>query len=107
SDPAMQEAQNRRAFIWFLEFPEVFDRGGFDAIVGNPPFMGGQKLTGHFSREYREYLVNQLASGTRGSADLCAYFYLRAFALLRSGGQFGLLATNTIAQGDTREVGLD
>ena len=36
-----------------------------------------------------------------------AYFVLRAHALLNAGGQTGLIATNTLAQGDTREVGLD
>jgi len=95
-------------FHWPLEFPEVMlDRGGFDVFVCNPPFMGGQKITGNLGEPYREYLVRQLARGQRGSADLCAYFFLRAAGLLREGGQLGFLATNTIAQGDTREVGLD
>ena len=95
-------------FHWPLEFPEVFvDRAGFDAFVCNPPFMGGQKITGNLGTAYRDYLVEHLARGKRGSADLCAYFALRAASLLRDGGQFGFLATNTIAQGDTREVGLD
>ena len=95
-------------FHWPLEFPEVFvDRAGFDAFVCNPPFMGGQKITGNLGTAYRDYLVEHLARGKRGSADLCAYFTLRAASLLREGGQFGFLATNTIAQGDTREVGLD
>ena len=95
-------------FHWPLEFPEVFvDRAGFDAFVCNPPFMGGQKITGNMGTAYRDYLVEHLARGKRGSADLCAYFALRAVSLLREGGQFGFLATNTIAQGDTREVGLD
>src|SRR5262249_55122864 len=56
---------------------------------------------------YREYLVHWLADAQRGSADLCSYFFLRAKQLLREGGQLGFLATNTIAQGDTREVGLE
>jgi len=43
----------------------------------------------------------------RGSADLCAYFFLRSSQLVQLNGMCGLLATNTIAQGDTREVGLD
>ncbi len=104
----LQRAGCPMPFHWALEFPEVFmQRGGFDAIVGNPPFMGGQKITGNLGNEYREYLVSQLAGGKRGSADLCSYFFLRATGLLRETGQFGLLATNTIAQGDTREVGLD
>jgi hypothetical protein len=95
-------------FHWPLEFPEVFvERGGFDAIVGNPPFMGGQKITGNLGEDYREYLVQWLGKGQRGSADLCAYFFLRARQLLRKDGGFGMLATNTIAQGDTREVGLE
>lgn len=80
---------------------------GFDAFIGNPPFMGGQKITGNLGTAYRNYLVAHLAGGRRGSADLCAYFFLRAAGLLRPGGMAGLLATNTIAQGDTREVGLD
>src|SRR5439155_15924678 len=48
-----------------------------------------------------------LAAGRRGNADLCAYFFLRAATLLGNRGRFGFLATNTIAQGDTREVGLE
>lgn len=68
---------------------------------------GGQKLTGIFGDEYREYLVKHLGRGQRGSADLVAYFFLRMASLLKTSGHFGLIATNTIAQGDTREVGLD
>jgi hypothetical protein len=92
-----------------LEFPEVFARpkGGFDALVGNPPFMGGKKITGHLGDDYREYLVKWLANEKRGHADICAYFFIRGVQLLGKYGQLGSLATNTIAQGDTREVGLD
>jgi hypothetical protein len=100
----------RAALHWPLAFPEVMLRDGspgFDAIVGNPPFQGGQKITGAIGTDYRDYLVEHLASGRRGSADLCAYFFLRAAALTRTPGQIGLVATNTIAQGDSREVGLD
>ena len=101
-------APARRTFHWPIEFPEVFvDGSGFDALVGNPPFMGGQKITGALGTSYRDCLVGYLASGKRGSADLCAYFFLRAWELLAPHGGFGLLATNTIAQGDTREVALD
>jgi hypothetical protein len=105
---ARKDLGGQTPFHWPLAFPEVFSRrGGFDAFVGNPPFMGGQKITGTVGEPYREYVVNWLANGQRGSADLCSYFFLRATKLLRPNGMFGLLATNTIAQGDTREVGLD
>ncbi|MGW1541380.1 Eco57I restriction-modification methylase domain-containing protein [Streptomyces sp. NPDC002309] len=103
-----EEALERQPVHWTLVFPEVFTlRGGFDAIVGNPPFLGGQKLTSAMGEAYREHVIDYLASGKRGSADLVAYFELRAHQLLNVGGQTGLIATNTLAQGDSREVGLD
>lgn len=99
----------RQPFHWPLEFPEVFarERGGFDGIVGNPPFLGGQRITGVAGTAFRDWLVTHIAEGRRGSADLVAYFFLRSWSLLRDGGGFGLLAVNTIAEGDTRQVGLE
>ncbi|MCX6148124.1 MAG: N-6 DNA methylase, partial [Candidatus Kapabacteria bacterium] len=48
SAKAMALSQERRFFHWFLEFPEVFQNGGFDCILGNPPFLGGKKISGAF-----------------------------------------------------------
>jgi hypothetical protein len=103
------DQQQRRPFHWALEFPEVFENGngGFDALVGNPPFLGGKRITGTLGTAYRSALVELLADGTKGSADLVAYFYLRAYELLRPAGCLGLLAVNTISEGDTRQVGLE
>lgn len=97
-----------RPLHWALEFPEVFgrDNPGFDALVGNPPFLGSQRMREALGNAYREYLVEILTDGLRGKSDLVAYFFRRAAQLTRSGGDFGLIATNTLAQGDTREVGL-
>src|SRR5690606_23287812 len=53
-------AEAVRPLHWPLEFPEVLGVGGaagFDAVVGNPPFIGGKKLTGALGQDYREYLV--------------------------------------------------
>lgn len=99
----------RRPFHWPLEFPEVFthERGGFDGMVGNPPFLGGHRITGVAGTAFRDWLVAHVAEGRRGAADLVAYFFLRAWSLLRAGGGFGLIAVNTIAEGDTRQVGLE
>jgi len=105
----------RQPIHWPLAFPEVFENDpkkrsngpGFDAVIGNPPFLGGQKLTGALGVAYREYLVNAIGQGIRGSADLVAYFVIRAHNLLNESGQTGLIATNSLAQGDTRQVGLD
>lgn len=106
--PSVETVRDRwEPLHWVLEVPDVMTRGGFDAVIGNPPFLGGQKLTGAMGTEVRDWYVHVLAGGTRGSADLVAYFVLRAAELLKDGGRFGLIATNTLAQGKTREVGLD
>ncbi|MBD2252689.1 Eco57I restriction-modification methylase domain-containing protein [Nostoc parmelioides] len=94
-------------FNWDIEFPEVFDREnpGFDAIVGNPPFLGGTMISGATSKEYLDWITIQFPE-TGNRTDLVAYFFRRAFDLLRESGSLGLIATNTIAQGDTRYGGL-
>jgi len=92
---------------WVLAVPDVMENGGFDAVIGNPPFLGGKKVSGAAGSNVRDWLINALANGARGNADLVAYFFLRAAKLLMTRGNLGLIATNTVAQGDTREVGLD
>ncbi|WP_231963335.1 DNA methyltransferase [Mycobacterium adipatum] len=93
---------------WVIEAPDVVvEHGGFDSIIGNPPFLGGKKITPAMGSDVREWLVNVTASGVTGNADQVAYFFLRAHSLLSENGTIGLIATNSIAQGDTREVGLD
>lgn len=100
---------SRKPFHWPLEFPEVFthERGGFDSIIGNPPFLGGKRISGVLGTTFRNWLVDHIAEGRRGSADLVAYFFLRAWSILRKEGGFGLLAVNTISEGDTRQVGIE
>jgi len=104
-----QKALNGQVtFHWPLEFPEVMVvRGGFDGIVGNPPFMRGLDITVNFGGTYRPYLVAHVANGVSTTADLSVYFLLRANSLLRPTGGFSFVATNTIAQGHSREAGLD
>ncbi|QWF69697.1 hypothetical protein KEF85_09945 [Methylomonas paludis] len=104
---AQQQLGKRDCFHWALAFPEITGASGFHAFVGNPPFVGGKKFSASLGSDYKEYLVAHLAKGIRGSADLCAYFFLRIRQLLKEKGTAGLLATNTISQGDSREVGLD
>lgn len=96
-----------RPFHWELEFPEVFagEAPGFDVIVGNPPFAGKNTLLNGNRDGYLDWL-QAIHSGAHGNADLVAHFVRRAFGLLRFGGCFGLIATNTVGQGDTRESGL-
>jgi hypothetical protein len=110
SQSRLREAGIQSRFHWSLEFPEVLvDRGGFDAFVSNPPFKGGSMLEAEFGKDWRAWLVTHIAegkTGVRGTGDLCAYFLTRSAHLTRHGAAIGLIATNTISQGDTREIGL-
>ena len=94
-------------FHWEIEFPEVFEREnqGFDAFVGNPPFLGGTKISSSSGKAYLDWLLH-VHDEAHGNADIVAHFFRRSFSLIRNGGAFGLIATNTIAQGDTRSSGL-
>lgn len=100
-------ARRVEPFHWEVEFPEVFERenGGFDCFVGNPPFLGGRNTSAVLGERYVQWLL-QCHEGSNGGGDLVAHFFRRAFALTRAGGALGLVATNTIAQGDTRATGL-
>lgn len=94
-------------FHWEAEFPEVFDHanGGFDCFVGNPPFAGIVTLKKSSPDQYTNFL-HQVFPGSGGKSDLSVFFLRQAFRHLRTGGCFGLIATKTIGQGDSRESGL-
>ncbi len=102
-----QNYSDRSCFHWEIEFPEVFTRAnsGFDAFVGNPPFMGGMKISTVLGSNYLD-MLNVIFRDGGNRADLVAYFFRRAFTLVRREGCLGLVATNTISQGDTRTAGL-
>ena len=98
-------ADRKNFFHWFLEFPEIIENGGFDCILGNPPFLGGQKLSGTYGLAQLEYLKQAYAP--IGAVDLVTYFFRRIFTLIKEKGFQSLISTNTIAQGSAREGGLD
>ncbi|RMH17508.1 MAG: hypothetical protein D6696_15590 [Acidobacteria bacterium] len=111
--------QRLRPFHWVLEFPEIFHPGradplsprqpaapaGLDAVVGNPPFAGKNAINAFGGRGYLDWL-KILHPGAHGNADYSAHFFRRAAVLIGEHGTIGLIATNTIAQGDTRASGL-
>lgn len=100
------DKSRRRPFHWPLEFPEVFQiKGGFDSIVGNPPYLWGMRVSTALGDNYLKYLET-LASSTLGAADLCVHFLLRSAVVSSPTATFGLVLVDTISQGDTREVGL-
>lgn len=100
-------ANHKRFFHWFIEFPEVFaqEDSGFDCILGNPPFLGGKRISGTFGDEYLNF-IKSYYSPASGGLDFVAYFFRRIFTIIREGGFQSLISTNTISQGDTRAGGL-
>lgn len=100
--------QRGRPFHWPLEFPEVFLRanGGFNAFVGNPPFLGNRLWKGTYGAAYQR-VVQMILEVAPGKIDLSVVFHRRAATLLRHGGTYGLLAANNIAEGSAVSVGLE
>lgn len=80
------------------------------AYVGNPPFLGGGKISTLLGDAYRKRLVTEYPPFKgRGRADLCAAFLLQAAHEIEANeasGTISFIATNTISQGYTRLAGL-
>ena len=102
---ARSVAAEKRFFHWFVEFPEVMERGGFDCILGNPPYLGRQSLSGTFGHAFCEYLKWRYAPS--GLSDLVVYFLRRIHGLLRDHGFAALITTNSIIDGGNRRDGLE
>lgn len=104
-EKATKERRGQKMFHWPLEFPEVVvNRSGFDAFLGNPPFLGGTRISTELGTPLLQFLQSHRGKANR--ADFCAYFFLTAFDLLAKNGSLGLLGTNSLSEGDTRLLGL-
>jgi type I restriction-modification system DNA methylase subunit len=98
-------AKEKRFFHWFLEFPEVFQEGGFDCILGNPPFLGDKKLKNAFGERFLEYFKFYYTPA--GVSDLIVYFLRRIYQAIKKDSFLAIISTNTISQGDAKDGGLD
>jgi SAM-dependent methyltransferase len=77
-----------KALNWQEAFPEVFVRGGFDVVVGNPPYVRQEWLS-----EFKPYLQENYKA-YHGMADLYVYFYELGLRVLRPGGLLSFIVTN-------------
>lgn len=99
-------SKDKYFFHWFLEFPEIFEKGGFDSILGNPPYLGGKKISGFYGNNFHNYITS-IYSFSGGQTDLVSYFIRRAASLLNNNSFLSLITTNTVSQGDTKYASLD
>jgi hypothetical protein len=109
-DPRPRGTAEREPFHWPLVFPEIFadtTDPGFDAIIGNPPFRGGKKISGTYGDYYLAWLQRWDGNNVKGNVDLAARFLVRDARLLSRRGQLGLVTTNTLVEGDTLEAGME
>ncbi len=81
--------ENPEGFIWQVEFPEVFQEGGFDVVIGNPPYVRQELI-----RAIRPILQRLFTEVYAGTADLYVYFYKRGCELLRSNGVLTYISSN-------------
>ena len=76
------------AFDWEKEFPEIFKNGGFDIIIGNPPYVRQESI-----KEIKPYLEQNYRVYT-GISDLYCYFYELGYNLLKDNGYLGFITSN-------------
>ncbi len=86
----LDEEENYRvnAFDWNAEFAEIIKDGGFDAVIGNPPYVRQEGLT-----DFKPYFEKRF-SVYSGVADLYVYFIEKGVSLLRQGGFFSYIVAN-------------
>ncbi|MEH2322624.1 MAG: DNA methyltransferase [Nostoc sp.] len=77
-----------------------------DAIIGNPPFLGGKHLRIALSDEYIDKVFKRFPD-VKDSVDFCAYWFRLAHEHIDEKGRVGLVATNSISQGKSRVATLD
>ena len=83
-----EDIERINPFDWRTEYPEIFSRGGFDVVIGNPPYVRQESLgefKGYFQKHFQVY---------QGTADLYAYFIERGVSLLQDEGIFSYIVAN-------------
>lgn len=102
---AMTVAHCKRFGHWFIEFWDVVDAGGFDLIIGNPPYLGRGRLRDAVGDSACQWIQWEFAPA--GLSDLVVYFVRRIYDLMRPGGFMAIITTNSIKDGDVRADGLE
>lgn len=92
-------------FHYALRFPEVFEKGGFDAVVGNPPFIG-KNLWSSTIGPIAFNAAHSILKAKQKKIDISVVFHKRAFDLIKSGGLYGLIGVTNISESYAVKVGL-
>jgi len=89
-DPAVA---GEKAFNWQNEFPEIFANGGFDVVIGNPPYVNANDLKKNLSiSEYNFLKIN--FDTAKGTVDLYIYFFEKGLKIIKKGGFLSYITPN-------------
>ncbi len=83
------EVAGGKAFNWQKEFPEIFDKGGFDVVIGNPPYV--QSLVNDLEKKY----YHKHYKSDEGKPDLYRFFIEKGITLINDYGKFSFITPNS------------
>lgn len=86
------EVAGDKAFDWEAEFPQVFEKGGFDVVIGNPPYVDSETMTKTIPLQ-REYIANNYDCA-KGNWDLLIPFIEKGFNILQPYGKLAFITSN-------------
>ena len=86
----LDPSANQDFFLWHTWFKDIFDNGGFDIVIGNPPYIR-QELLG---MDYKDILIGTYPEVGNGIADICVYFFGLGIKILRVNGILSFITSN-------------
>ena len=90
-------------FDYESEFEEIFENGGFDCIVGNPPYVKIQTLNKEYPSGVLKYINDNYEQSARGNFDMCIVFVERAMRLIKPNGRIGMILLSNFFTSDYGE----
>jgi len=87
------ETAGEKAFDWHKEFPQVFEKGGFDVVIGNPPYVNAIELKKTYSEKEYNFLKDNYLTA-KGTVDLYIYFFEKGLWLMNKTGCLAYITPN-------------
>ncbi len=93
------EIAGDKAFKWNIEFKEIMDNGGFDVVIGNPPYVPGKSL----NEEFKKYVKGQFKF-LIGKFDLYILFLEQILNIIKKNGIWGIIIPNTVLVNENASI---